>query len=304
MKVIAIIVTYNGSKWIEKCLDSLINSTIKTDIIVVDNNSSDSTISIIESKYLSIKLIKSPRNLGFGKANNLGLKIANDNNANYVLLLNQDASINMDTLEKLIDIHKQYQEFGIISPVHLNGEGTALDNGFIAYASSQFGCNNFYSDLYLSNLKEIYSTKFVNAACWLISEECLKRVGGFDPLFFHYGEDENYTQRVLYHKFKIGICPNTFIFHDRPQTFLFEKDVQLMIREKLIYLADVNNTRTNNRINRQISLYLFKIILLFIQLKYSQLLENFKVVKYIIRNYKKISYSVACNKKTGLHWLT
>src|SRR5690606_5865627 len=56
---------------------------------------------------------------------------------------------------------------------------------------------------------------FVCAAAWLIPRNTLKVVGGFSPTFFHYGEDDNYCQRVLYFNLKIGICPDARIFHDR-----------------------------------------------------------------------------------------
>jgi len=56
---------------------------------------------------------------------------------------------------------------------------------------------------------------FVNAVAWLISRECLETIGGFDPLFFHYGEDDNYSQRVIYHGFKIGVLLKVFVIHDR-----------------------------------------------------------------------------------------
>ena len=61
----------------------------------------------------------------------------------------------------------------------------------------------------------VYDLPFVNAAGWLISKECLMTVGGFDPMFFHYGEDDNYCQRVLFHEFKIGVLPNALMVHDR-----------------------------------------------------------------------------------------
>src|SRR5690606_31512456 len=56
---------------------------------------------------------------------------------------------------------------------------------------------------------------FVNAAGWLLSRNILENIGGFDPIFFHYGEDDNYCQRAQYHGFKIGIVPNAFLLHDR-----------------------------------------------------------------------------------------
>lgn len=81
MKVNTIIVTYNGAQWIEKCLDSLHECKVKTHILIVDNASTDNTLSIIREKYPEVELIESAKNLGFGKANNIGLRKALDERA-------------------------------------------------------------------------------------------------------------------------------------------------------------------------------------------------------------------------------
>jgi GT2 family glycosyltransferase len=58
---------------------------------------------------------------------------------------------------------------------------------------------------------------FVNAAAWMMTRECVEKVGGFSPSFFHYGEDDNYTQRLQFHKLKLGVLPTSRIYHDREQ---------------------------------------------------------------------------------------
>ena len=303
MKVYSIIVTYNGEKWIEKCLTSLNRSTIKTEILVIDNDSSDTTLSIIESKFPTISLAKLSTNIGFGQANNIGLKRAIENGADNILLINQDAYVSDTTIERLVEIQNSYPEFGVLSPIHLNGSGTALDSGFATYASPQFGCYEFLSDSYLNKLKNIYETQFVNAACWLISAGCVKKIGGFDPLFFHYGEDENYVQRVLFHGYKIGICTETSILHDRGEMTTIKKDFDLVIRERFIELADVNKTETKRVLSKYIRSHFFRIIKLFCLFKYSKLSENYKLMKFTIKFYRKIVESVARNRTPGLTWL-
>ena len=74
-RVVVVVVTFNGEKWIDRCLDSLLSSTLTPHAIVVDNASSDSTVERIGS-YPGVELIRSEVNLGFGKANNLGLNRA------------------------------------------------------------------------------------------------------------------------------------------------------------------------------------------------------------------------------------
>lgn len=208
-----IIVTYNGMPWLQKCLDSCAGYPI----IVVDNASTDGTVSYIETHYPNVELLKQAKNLGFGQANNLGIRYALDHGVEQVFLLNQDAYLMEDVLEKLIKFQNQHSHYGILSPIHITGNRNKLDKNFSNFMLKE-KTGQFYSDFVLGNaLAPIYEVPFVNAAAWLISRRCLETVGGFDPLFFHYGEDDNYCQRVAYHGLKIGVLPQCYIVHDREE---------------------------------------------------------------------------------------
>ena len=84
-KVCVIIVSYNFEPWIDKCLRSVFASTIPSTVVVVDNNSSDNTVDRIQREYPQVLLIKNKDNLGFGRANNVGLAYALHNNFNYAI---------------------------------------------------------------------------------------------------------------------------------------------------------------------------------------------------------------------------
>ena len=216
IKTAIIIVTYNGMQWISQCLESCAGYKI----FVVDNASTDGTPDFIIRNYASATLIRSKDNLGFGKANNIGIAKALEEGYKNVFLLNQDAYIVENTIETLEKVNDLNPEFGILSPIHLNGLGTKLDKRFAQHLGNERN-TDFYSDYVLNRPKSIiYEIPFVNAAGWFVSNECLKNVGGFDPLFFHYGEDDNYCQRVRFHKYKIGVVPGTFIKHDREERLI------------------------------------------------------------------------------------
>ncbi|MBA3986000.1 MAG: glycosyltransferase family 2 protein [Flavobacteriales bacterium] len=211
LSVAIIIVTYNAMPWISKCLES----TKPYPVVVVDNASQDETLNYIKTNYPEITLLPQDTNLGFGQANNIGISYALKKGAESVFLLNQDAYLVNDCLENLVSVQKNNPEYGILSPIHLNGKGNLLDKNFSHYV--RYDANPyFYSDFVLNIQKKlIYEVPFVNAAGWLLSKKCLETVGGFDPLFFHYGEDDNYCQRANYHGFKVGVVPTTFLKHDR-----------------------------------------------------------------------------------------
>jgi GT2 family glycosyltransferase len=208
-------VTYNGSVWIKKCIDTILCSIVPNDIFVIDNASADDTVFILK-KYPNIILYESNNNLGFGQANNIGMRYALENNYDYVFLLNQDAWTEKDTLSTLMSISISNNEYGILSPLHYYSDQKSLEYNFSVQLSPWF-CKDIISDYVTKNqneMKDIYPLNFINAAAWLIPKKTLEIVGGFDPLFFHYGEDNNYCHRVKYHGFKIGVVPTTKIYHD------------------------------------------------------------------------------------------
>ncbi len=218
MKIYVIIVTYNGAKWVKACFDSIKQSNIPLETIVIDNNSSDNTVELIKKQYSFAEVIETGTNLGFGKANNIGIEKALKRNADYVFLLNQDASIYSNTIELLIEAHQKNTEYGILSPIQLN-EQLNLDTRFFKYTSN-FNALNFQDFLLQKKGGNVYQVKFVNAALWLISKECLLKLKGFNPFFQHYGEDNNFVDTCHFYSFKIGIVPFSFGIHYRNQEIL------------------------------------------------------------------------------------
>lgn len=214
-KILVIIVTYNGMEWMERCLDSVTRSTLPADIFIVDNGSTDGTQDYIRSCGKGIIFRQSEENLGFGRANNLGLQYAADNGYDYVYLLNQDAWVEEATFETLINVQRSHPEYGILSPMQIQANGHHMDRNFLNGVASRCVEGNFMEDLYFGTLQDVYEVKDVMAAHWLISMDCLRRTGGFSPTFRHYGEDNNYVDRVEYHGFKTGFVPATKAVHDR-----------------------------------------------------------------------------------------
>lgn len=235
MKVLAIIVSYNFERWITNCLDSLRQSEHPADVVVIDNCSQDHTVQLIEQHYPEVQLIKSNENLGFGKANNLGMQIAINKNYDFVFLLNQDAWIDRQTIGTLATLSRHYPQYGILSPVHLTGKGDAPDPGFAIYSGA--------ASLERLPQTDLAEVPFINAAFWMIPVPVLKTIGGFSPLFYHYGEDVDFANRLHYHGFKIGYAPAVFGNHDREQRIVTKP---MEYRAKSVYLltayANINHS--------------------------------------------------------------
>jgi GT2 family glycosyltransferase len=246
MKVSVIVVTYNGLKWIDKCLSALSKSVIEHRVIVIDNASTDGTPGFIRKNYQDITLLEQPQNLGFGIANNIGLSLAIKENCDYVFLLNQDAYISPETIHTLIKVANKNKNYGIICPVHLDGTGDKLNQSFVYYLKKD-GKNDLLSDFVLNKkIKNIYSFNMINAAAWLLPVKTLNIVGGFHPIFFLYGEDDNYCQRVLYHGLEIGVVPSAYIIHDSDNNNLnLPKEGSDKYFEKFLNLIKIRYANVN-----------------------------------------------------------
>lgn len=284
MTILVVIVTYNAKDWLNTCIGELYNlDNIK--IVVIDNNSTDETVAILKETYPLVHLIESNTNLGFGKANNLGFEFAIKNNFDYVFLLNQDASINKDSLLKLVANYNRYDDVGILSPVHYKND-IELENIFKSYLKNE--------DYQMIGEKKMLNINFVNAALWLISIDNLKLFGGFNPTFFHYGEDVEFVNRVKYYKKNIYVDLDSKGYHYRDYDI---KDVRKKLSKKShfgpwhnkYYIILLNN---NNTILKSVMLsfrlFIISVIKHSLKRNWNSLKWDFKIFFEVIINYKTI----------------
>jgi GT2 family glycosyltransferase len=252
-KISAVVVTYNGREYIEKCLNSLTGSSLDIEIVVLDNASADGTVEFIKAGYPEVILFELSDNLGFGKGNNIGIKYAYDHGAEHILLLNQDAYLDCDCLQTLIAMQENRPEYGILSPLQLRGDEAKLDSRFALFVARSHDSDDLFSDFLVNKtMKDIYQVEFVNAAVWLLSRSCLEKVGLFSPSFSHYGEDDDFANRLNYLGLKIGVVPEARAVHDRLQndTEISElKYIQLMRAELVRRVSRVDLSFTHNMLS-------------------------------------------------------
>lgn len=193
-----IIVNYNGLHFFEKCIESIKEHIrdVSFEIIVVDNDSNDESCSYLKENYPEIKLIECNSNLGFGKANNLGVKNAT---GKHVLLLNNDTILLQNINPLLKEIARK--EVGVIGIKMLNGNNV--------YTSSVGKFPKPLDLLKLSNLNDkrkefitgefsevSYEVDWVSGSFMLLRREVWDSVNGFDEDFFMYVEDVDLCKRI------------------------------------------------------------------------------------------------------------
>lgn len=239
MKVFVIIVTYNAMHrgWIDKCMASLSASTLPVTPVIIDNGSADGTREHVPAHFPEAVWLPQDRNLGFGQANNRGIQYALEHGADYVLLLNQDATLAPDAVEHMVEACAGNR---LVSPLQLNGDGTRLD--FIFKEKLLLTRSPLFDDIFAGQaIQEAYEGGNYSAACWMLPAKLIREIGGFNPIFFHYGEDDNYLHRVQYHGFKVALAAKAQMFHDREihgNQDAFNKNAYR--REMLCEACDIN----------------------------------------------------------------
>lgn len=238
-RILTIIVTYNGMKWIDRCLGSLSVSQEPSDVFIVDNGSDDGTPEYVSEHFPEAMVYVSNVNLGFGKANNIGLEYALKHGYEYVYLLNQDAWVMPDTFGILIDAMEKDRALGILSPMQMADGMERPDPRFERWCPRRA-----LKDVAGKRKNgKVYEVSFVMAAHWMMSRECVDNVGGFSPAFVHYGEDDNMVHRAQAKGYKVAVHSGALAVHDR-QMRPMSKEASMRLK-CVASVVKVSNPRNN-----------------------------------------------------------
>lgn len=226
MQLSIIIVNYNVRTFLENALHSIRKATqdIEHEIIVVDNASDDGSVETIRTKFPYVKLIENNSNLGFAKANNIGLKISN---GKYLVLLNPDTIVQEDTFTSLIKFLDSHPEIGMAGCKILNPDGTlqlacrrSIPTPWSAFTKFTGLSNLFpksklfgrYNLTYL-NPDQTYEVEAISGSFMFLRRDVYEQVGGLDESYFMYGEDLDWCYRIRKSGWKIYYFHQTQIIH-------------------------------------------------------------------------------------------
>lgn len=226
-KLTIVIVSYNVSAFLEKCLQSVYRSLENPDlahILVVDNNSVDDSVAMVKSRFPQVELIENNKNLGFGVANNLALDRVE---TEFVLLLNPDTLLNEDTISCCLEFMEQHPEAGAVGVKMFDGSGNYLPEskrGFptpgVALSKmlglgKLFPGSKTFNGYYMGHLDpdEVNQVDVLTGAFMFVRMSVLNRVGFFDEDYFMYGEDIDLSYRIVKEGYPIYYLPSTSIIH-------------------------------------------------------------------------------------------
>ncbi|GBR76344.1 glycosyl transferase group 2 [Candidatus Termititenax persephonae] len=196
-----ILVSFNSREYLRGCLNSIYENTghsIRYEIFVVDNNSQDQTLKMLQENYPEVRTLDNAENLGFAKANNQALRLAA---GRYLLLLNSDTFVLGHALEKMVEYMDQHREAGALAPKLLNEDGQTTQTQGSSWAKRQWAS------------PRARKVNFISGAAFLLRRETYKNVGGLDEHFFFYNEDWDWCKRILKNGWEIHYFPGAAVIH-------------------------------------------------------------------------------------------
>jgi O-antigen biosynthesis protein len=221
-----IIVNYNVKEFLQNLLHSISKSSahLNYEIIIVDNASNDGSVEFIREKFPDVILIANEENLGFSRANNIGMKVAK---GKYILLINPDTLVSEDTLGKMTDFFQQNPKVGLAGCKILNPDGTlqlACRRSFpgpwtsfckVTGLSNLFPQSRLFAKYNLTFLDpdQSYEVDAISGSFMMFRKELYEKIGGLDENFFMYGEDLDFCYRTQKAGYKVFYVHSTQIIH-------------------------------------------------------------------------------------------
>ena len=225
-KIAVIIVNYNVEFFLEQCLNSVQKAleNVSGQVFVIDNNSIDGSVEMVERKFPQFNLIANKDNKGFSKANNQGILLAD---AEYILLLNPDTVVEEDTFSKVIEYMDAHPKTGGLGVRMLDGKGQflpeskrGLPSPAVAFykifgLSKLFPKSKKFGQYHAGHLSEFETNEIdiLSGAFMLMRKEAIDKVGLLDEAFFMYGEDIDLSYRIQKGGYNNVYFPETRIIH-------------------------------------------------------------------------------------------
>jgi GT2 family glycosyltransferase len=210
MQLSVIILNYNVRYFLEQCVASVQEAltNIDSEIIVVDNHSSDDSCEMIKSRFPDVKLIKNNSNLGFPKGNNIGVAQAK---GDYICILNPDTVVPEDTFEKILAFAEKQANLGIVGCKLIDGSGNFLPESkrgiptpFVALTKifglyKLFPNWRFFNRYYAEHLSENETgeVEILVGAFMVMKRDLYNEMGGFDENCFMYSDDIDLSYMAL-----------------------------------------------------------------------------------------------------------
>ena len=213
-----VILNWNGIKWIQKFLPTIIEKSNEANIYIADNASNDESVDFVNNNYPSVKIIQNSSNEGYAKGYNDALKKLDEK---YYILINSDIEVTDNWINPIINLMEQDTSIAACQPKILdytnrdNFEYAGASGGYIDNLGYPYCRGRIFSDLekdinQYDDIKEVF---WASGACLFIRAESFKDINGFDNDFFAHQEEIDLCWRLKNNGFKVMVNPKSTVFH-------------------------------------------------------------------------------------------
>lgn len=308
LKVSIIIPHFNGEKILMDCLESLQKTTFEDkEIIVVDNGSTDNSISIIQSKFNFVKLIKSPINRGYAGGCNLGAENAS---SDLLIFLNNDTLHEIDWVEPLLQIMESDPRISSVQPKILNaiqkenfdyagGSGGYLDKYGFPFARGRIFDTVEKDFGQYNDACEIF---WASGTAFITRKNIFNKLGGFDETLFAHFEEIDYHWKCKLAGYSVWVEPKSVIYHLGGATLSYQSPKKTYLNHRNSFVLMLTNTSKSELIKYIIPRIAFEKISFFkdfITGKFSHAFAQIKAIFWILFHlgfiYKKRKFVQSLN---------
>jgi GT2 family glycosyltransferase len=224
-KIAIVILNWNGKDDTLECLASVFKLDYPNfSVIVVDNGSTDGSVAAIRQDYPQVTLIETGRNLGYAGGNNVGIRYALDQNAEFIFLLNNDTIVSSNILTELISASKRFPEAGILGPKIYYYSKPEIIWSAGGYWDQAQQCFEQIGDgeIDKGQFDQETPTDFIVGCALFIKAECFHKIGLLDEGFFLNYEEIDFEYRAKQHGFKLLYVPKARLWHKVSSSFAGE----------------------------------------------------------------------------------
>jgi GT2 family glycosyltransferase len=227
-----VIVCYNNAGWLRACLGSLFAQLAElagpTEVILVDNQSQDASLALVEAEFPAVRVIANQENAGFARANNQGFTLCK---GEFILLLNTDTEFH-NGLHAMVELLQNRPEVGAVGAVMVDGRGAPRDSWGYFPTLGRMAITMCMLDRlpwiypwfhplivrpthaeFWAKRSEAHAAEWISGACILTRASVLQAVGGLDPDFFMYNEEIEWCYRLWRAGYEVWVTPAAQVTH-------------------------------------------------------------------------------------------
>ena len=208
-------------------------------LLIMDNASPDGSGEILARKISSNEFLQLATNFGYAEGNNIGIRLAVEAGAEFIFILNPDVRVGSQTISECVRVAREDSTIGAVNPIQICDENGLIDRKFRNAILVPAGAETAVYQA--ESFPDLLEVRDLLGAALFLPVRVIERVGGFDPLYFAYGEETDLCRRFRYHGFRLVVTGRAPVRHLRTKESTGVSDRILFLRLKGIYLGKLKD---------------------------------------------------------------